>query len=152
MFESCHSPHEVAHLLRRRFGLPVQLLAGRPIITTGSILGALVMPPHLGCEVLGAMDSDLRAPVVADPGNRTWTFLVTPPSPVKMVDIGVRQHLAAHQVTVVPSGRFILLPTTDSLLGWHWAAEPAPGVLRLPPRSAVIEAVHRVIELHAPAP
>ncbi|MEV6277233.1 hypothetical protein [Nocardia sp. NPDC051832] len=150
MFESCHSPHEVAHLLRRRFGLPVQLLAGRPMITTGSILGALVMPPHLGQQVLAALDPDLQAPVVADPGGRNWTFLVTSPSPAKPVAIAVRTHLAAHQVTVVPSGRYVLLPTTDSLLGWHWAVEPAPGALRLPPRSAVIEAVHRVIALPAP--
>ncbi|MEU8895425.1 hypothetical protein [Nocardia sp. NPDC048505] len=152
MFESCHNPHEVAHLLRRRFGLPVQLLAGRPMITTGSIIGALVMPPNLGCEVLGALDSELQTPVVADPGGRTWTFLVAPPSPGKPVDIATRSHLAAHEVTVVPSGRYVLLPTTDSLLGWHWAAEPAPGVLRMPPRNAVIDAVHRVIALHAATP
>ncbi|MFC9893451.1 hypothetical protein ACFVMC_07135 [Nocardia sp. NPDC127579] len=150
MFESCHSPHEIAHLLRRRFGLPVQLLAGRPMITTGSVIGALVMPPYLGGEVLGALDPELQAPVVADPGNRTWTFLVTPPSLGKPVDTAVRSQLAAHQVTVVPGGRFVLLPTTDSTLGWHWAAEPAPGTLRLPPRTAVIEAIHRVIALHAP--
>ncbi|GAB2648677.1 hypothetical protein [Nocardia goodfellowii] len=152
MFESCHSPHEIAHLLRRRFGLPVQLLAGRPMITTGSILGALVMPPHLGRSVLEALDPALQTPVVADPGDRTWTFLVAPPTTAKPVDIAVRRHLAAHQVTVVPSGRYVLLPTTDSSFGWHWAAEPAQGVLHMPPRSVVIDAVHHVIALPAPTP
>lgn len=151
MFERCHSPHEIAHMLRHRYGLPVQLLAGRPMITTGSILGAVVMPPELGRKVLGTLDRTYAAPVVADPGERTWTFLVAPPSPASTVDISVRQSLAGHHVTVIPGGRHILLPTTDSQLGWHWAGEPAPGVLRMPPRSAVINAVHQVTTMRAPS-
>jgi hypothetical protein len=151
MFERCHSPHEIAHLLRHQYGLPVQLLAGRPMITTGSILGAVVMPPELGGKVLATLDRTFTAPVVADPGERTWTFLVAPPSPANPVDISVRRRLAGHQVTVIPSGRHVLLPTTDSQLGWHWAGEPAPGILRMPPRSAVINAVHQVTTMPAPA-
>lgn len=144
MFECCHSPTEVAHLLRHQYGLPVQLLAGRPMVTTGSVLAALVMPPELGRKVLATLDRGYTTPVIADPGERTWTFLVAPPSPAAPVEIPVRCSLAGHQVTVVPGGRHVLLPTTDSPLGWHWAGEPAPGVLRLPPRSAVINAVHQV--------
>ncbi|WP_433728880.1 hypothetical protein ACQP0C_40170 [Nocardia sp. CA-129566] len=150
MFERCHSPNEVAHLLRHRYGLPVQLLAGRPMITTGSILGALVMPPDLGRKVLATLDRSYTAPVVADPGERTWTFLVAPPGPSSPVDISVRRCLAGHHVTVIPGGRYVMLPTTDSQLGWHWAGEPAPGVLRMPPRSAVINAVHQVTTMRAP--
>ncbi|MEU2033458.1 hypothetical protein [Nocardia amamiensis] len=149
MFERCHSPNEVAHLLRHTYGLPVQLLAGRPMITTGSIIGAIVMPPALGRKVLTQLERHHTAPVVADPGERNWTFLVTPPSPARPVEVPVRRSLAGHQVTVVPGGRIILLPSSDSPLGWHWAGEPAPGVLRMPPRSAVIEAVHEVIGLRA---
>jgi hypothetical protein len=150
MFERCHSPHEIAHLLRHRFGLPVQLMAGRPMITTGSILGALVMPPDLGRKVLASLDRTFMAPVVADPGERTWTFLVAPPTPSIPVDIGVRRCLAGHHVTIIPSGRHVLLPTTDSQLGWHWAGEPTSGVLRMPPRAAVISAVHQVTTMRAP--
>ncbi len=150
MFERCHTPHDIAHLLRHRYGLPVQLLAGRPMIVTGSILGAVVMPPELGRKVLGTLDRSYTAPVVADPGERTWTFLVAPPSPATPVEVPVRRYLAGHQVTVVPGGRQVLLPTTDSPLGWHWAGEPAPGVLRMPPRSAVIGAVHQVTGRRAP--
>ncbi|MEV6431405.1 hypothetical protein [Nocardia sp. NPDC051463] len=151
MFERCHSPHEVAHLLRHRYGLPVQLLAGRPMITTGSVLGALVMPPELGRKVLATLDRTYATPVVADPGEHTWTFLVTQPSPANSVDLSIRRCLTGHQVTVIPAGRYVLLPSTDSQLGWHWAGEPAPGVLRMPPRSAVINAVHRVTAMRAPA-
>ncbi|WP_330233587.1 hypothetical protein OHA40_14610 [Nocardia sp. NBC_00508] len=149
MFERCLSPHDVAHLLRHTYGLPVQLLAGRPMITTGSILGAIVMPPELGRKVLTQLERNHTAPVVADPGERNWTFLVAPPSPARPVDVPIRRGLAGHQVTVVPGGRIILLPSSDSPLGWHWAGEPAPGVLRMPPRSAVIDAVHEVIGLRA---
>ncbi|MEV0294470.1 hypothetical protein [Nocardia sp. NPDC050710] len=152
MFERCRTPHDIAHLLRDRFGLPVQLLAGRPMITTGSILGALVMPPELGRKVLATLDRTFTAPVVADPGERTWTFLVTPPSPATAVEIAVRRSLAGHHVTVVPAGRNVLLPSTDSTLGWHWAGEPVPGLLRMPPRSAVISAVHQVTGMRAPTP
>ena len=149
MFERCHSPHEIAHMLRHRYGLPVQLLAGRPMITTGSILGALVMPPDLGRKVLGTLDRTYTAPVVAEPGERTWTFLVAPPSPATPVEISVRRSLAGHHVTVIPPGRHVLLPTTDSQLGWHWAGEPTPGVLRMPPRSAVINAVYQVTNMRS---
>ncbi|MFQ6393407.1 hypothetical protein ACLMAJ_08145 [Nocardia sp. KC 131] len=151
MFERCHSPHEVAHLLRHRYGLPVQLLAGRPMITTGSILGGLVMPPELGRKVLATLDRTYTAPVIADPGECAWTFLVTQPSPANPVDISVRRCLAGHQVTVIPGGRYVLLPSTDSRLGWHWAGEPAPGVLHMPPRSAVINTVQQVTTMRAPA-
>lgn len=149
MFERCHSPHEIAHMLRHRYGLPVQLLAGRPMITTGSILGALVMPPDLGQKVLAALDRTFTAPVVAEPGERTWTFLVAPPSPAVPVEISVRRCLAGHYVTVTPPGRHVLLPTTDSPLGWHWAGEPTPGVLLMPPRSAVINAVYQVTNMRS---
>ncbi|MGW4329148.1 hypothetical protein ACWEKR_25045 [Nocardia sp. NPDC004573] len=149
MFEGCHTPHEVAHLLRHTYGLPVQLLAGRPIITTGSIIGAIVMPPELGRKVLAPLNRQHTAPVIADPGERSWTFLVTPPSPARPVEVPVRRCLAGHGVTVIPGGRIVLLPSSDSTLGWHWAGEPAPGVLRMPPRGAVIDAVHEVVGLRA---
>ncbi|GAA5102918.1 hypothetical protein [Nocardia iowensis] len=152
MFERCHSPLEIAHLLRHLYGLPVQLVAGRPMVTTGSVLGAIVMPPELGREVLAALDHTNAAPVIADPGARSWTFLVAPPSPARPVEVPVRRSLAAHQVVVIPGGRNIMLPTTDSPLGWHWAAEPTPGALRMPPRTAVINAVHQVTTLQTSTP
>ncbi|MEU7142085.1 hypothetical protein ABZ942_21730 [Nocardia sp. NPDC046473] len=143
MFERCHTPLDIAHLLRDLYGLPVQLLAGRPMVTTGSILGAIVMPPDLGRKVLAILDRTHTAPVIADPGERSWTFLVTPPTPAHPVEVPVRRYLAGHHVTIVPGGHHILLPTTDSTLGWHWAGEPAPGALRMPPRQAVINAIHQ---------
>ncbi|MET8651737.1 MULTISPECIES: hypothetical protein [Nocardia] len=152
MFERCQTPHDIARLLRHRYGLPVQLLAGRPMIVTGSVLGAVVMPPELGRSVLATLDRNFTAPVVADPGERTWTFLVAPPSPAPPLDVAIRRFLSGHQVVVVPGGRQVLLPTTDSALGWHWAGEPAPGVLRMPPRSAVLNAVHQVTGTRAPTP
>lgn len=149
MFERCHSSQEAALLLQDRYGLPVQLLGGRPVVTTGSVLGALVMPPELGHDVLEALDCSHPVPVIADPGERMWTFLVTPPSPNSPVSVQVRHALSGHHVTVVPGGRHILLPTTDSDRGWHWAAEPGPGALTMPARSVVIDAVRRVTRLPA---
>ncbi|MFI9507037.1 hypothetical protein [Nocardia sp. NPDC052566] len=152
MFETCHTPHEIAHLLRHHYGLPVQLLGGRPVLTTGSLIGAVVMPAELGRKVLATLDHKHAAPVVADPSERTWTFLVNPPTPAIAVDVAVRRCLAGHHVTIVPSGRQLMLPATDSSLGWHWAGESAPGTVRMPPRAAVIAAVHRVTSLEATIP
>ncbi|PXX65450.1 hypothetical protein DFR70_104514 [Nocardia tenerifensis] len=144
MFERCHSTLEIAHLLRDLYGLPVRLLAGRPMVTTGSVLGAIVMPPELGREVLASLGHAQAAPVVADPGERSWTFLVTPPIPTRPVEVSVRHRLAGHHVTVVPGGHHILLPTTDSPQGRHWANEPASGPLHMPPRQAVLDTVHQI--------
>lgn len=149
MFERCQSSQEAALLLQDQYGLPVRLFGGRPAVITGSVLGALVMPPGLGHDVLDTLNCSYPVPVIADPGERTWTFLVAQPSPMSPVDVGVRHSLAEHHVTVVPGGRHILLPTTDSDRGWHWAAEPTPGALTMPARSAVLEAVYRVISLPA---
>ncbi|MFI9405345.1 hypothetical protein [Nocardia sp. NPDC052316] len=152
MFERCRTPLEIAHELRHLYGLPVQLLAGRPMVTTGSVLGAIVMPPELGRNVLATLDRTHPAPVVADPGARTWTFLVAPPTPARPVEIPVRRRLAAHQVTIVPGGHHIPLPTTDSPRGWHWAAEPPPGPLHLPPRTTVLTTIHHITTLQPTTP
>ncbi|MFC8526357.1 hypothetical protein [Nocardia sp. NPDC057227] len=149
MFESCHSPHDVAYLLRHRYGLPVQLFAGRPTVSTGSVLGAVVMPPELGRAVLNRLERERPAPVIADPGDGSWTFLVTPPIPAAPLDIHERHTLAGHRVTVVPSGRHVMLPTVDSSLGYHWVGEPGAGALAMPARGAVLAAVHAVTRLTA---
>ncbi|WP_069161411.1 hypothetical protein [Nocardia altamirensis] len=142
--ERCPTSLEIAAILRHRYGLPVQLIAGRPMVTTGSILGAIVMPPELGRKVLATLDRTHPAPVIVEPEECSWTFLVTPPIPARPVELAVRRCLAGHQVTVVPGGRHIMLPTTAATPGWQWAGEPAPGALRMPPRAAVITAVHQV--------
>ncbi|GAA5045624.1 hypothetical protein [Nocardia callitridis] len=144
MFEHCHTPQETAHFLRHRYGLPVRLLAGRPSVTTGSVLGAIVMPPELGRKVLAVLDRTHPAPVIAEPGGRSWTFLVTPPFPATPVSIPTRRYLAEYEVTVVPGGHCVLLPESDTPHGWHWAGEPAPEALHMPLRSAVIDAVYTV--------
>lgn len=147
MFESCSSPHDVAYLLRHRYGLPVQLFAGRPMLSTGSVLGAVVMPPEIGRPVLARLERDGTVPVVGDPGDRSWTFLVTPPIPAVPLDLRERHTLAAHQVTVVPGGRHVMLPSSDSRLGWHWVGDPGAGVLAMPARTAVLKAVHAVTRM-----
>ncbi|AFU06114.1 hypothetical protein [Nocardia brasiliensis] len=147
--ERCHSSHEIAHRLRHLYGLPVQLLGGRPVVTTGSVLGAVAMPPDLGRTVLAALERTYAAPVIADPGEHTWIFLVAPPSPARPVEVLVRRYLAGHQVTVLPGGHHIMLPTSDCARGWHWAGEPAPGVLRMPPRTAVLDAVQQMTTRHS---
>ncbi|RJO76827.1 hypothetical protein D5S18_11385 [Nocardia panacis] len=152
MFELCRSPHDIVDLLRYQFGLPVQLVAGRPMIATGSVLSAVVMPAALGTPVLAALDCDYIAPVVADPGDRTWTFLVTPPAPALPVEVPLRRALAVHAVTIVPAGRNLMLPCTDSPQGWHWAATPTPALLRLPPRSTILSAVLHQTRTHAAIP
>ncbi|QLY30448.1 hypothetical protein [Nocardia huaxiensis] len=45
MFESCCSPHESAHLLRARYGLPIEMFADRPLVTVGPAIAALDLSP-----------------------------------------------------------------------------------------------------------
>lgn len=141
MFESCCSPHESAHLLRARYGLPVQLYADRPLITVGAAVEALTVPEPLGRRVLARLDWLPSAPVIADPRDRRWTFLVTPPLPNHLVPQRLRLFLQSHAVTVPERGSRILLPADDRPCGWHWANEPEPGRLRLPHRAMVLAAL-----------
>ncbi|GAB2445338.1 hypothetical protein [Nocardia tengchongensis] len=141
MFESCCSPHESAHVLRARYGLPVELYADRPLLTVGVAVGALTLPEPLGRQVLHRLSWLPATPVIADPRDRRWTFLVAPPLPNHPVPQRLQIFLRGHSVTVPESGSRIMLPTSDQPPGWHWANEPQPGELRLPYRAMVLAAV-----------
>jgi hypothetical protein len=154
MFESCHTPYEVAHLLRMRYGFPVELFAGRPFVTCGPTIEAIAMPAGLGRRVRATLRDAPTVPAVADPRNQRCVFLVAPPHPYRGVDQRFHRPLALHGVIALPFGHRVLLPTSDYPLGWHWVGEPSPGPLRLPCRATLLSAAREAIRqdaAHVPA-
>lgn len=151
MFESCCSPHESAHLLRARYGLPVEMFADRPFLTSGPQVEAITLPAELGRQVLERLQLGRQmpegpeylpqSPVVADPRGRRWTILTSPPLPYHPLPQQLQRRLLAHRVTFPQPGSRVMLPTTDQPLGWHWICEPEPGALRLPHRTVVLGAI-----------
>ncbi|WP_024800079.1 hypothetical protein [Nocardia sp. BMG51109] len=152
MFESCHSPSDVAHLLRLRFGFPVQLFAGRPFLSCGHAIDAIAMPADIGRLVRDRLRAAPATPAVADARNRRWVFLANPPRPYH--GRPDRNRFADSGVTVFDAGRRVMLPISDYPLGWHWVSEPVPGRLVLPGSTVVLAAVRETLreELgHVPA-
>ncbi|MBF6131634.1 hypothetical protein IU501_01270 [Nocardia otitidiscaviarum] len=145
MFESCRSPHESAHLLRVRYGFPVELFADRPYLTVGRAVEAIGLPQRLGRHVRDQLAGLPATPAVADPRGRNWWFLVAPPTPYHAVPQRLLGRLRAHGVTVPAAGGKVMLPVSDYRLGWHWACEPEPGRLSLPHRAMVLNAARSAI-------
>ncbi|MEV4205004.1 hypothetical protein [Nocardia salmonicida] len=143
MFESCCSPHESAHLLRARYGLPVELFADRLYLTTGHNVEAIVVPSGLSEQVRARLAHLPQAtPAIVDPRNRYCTFLTAPTMPYHTVPQPIQRRLGFQGVTVPQPGTRVMLPRSDDQFGWHWACEPTPGRLRLPHRSLVLAAIH----------
>ncbi|WP_054813900.1 hypothetical protein [Nocardia arizonensis] len=149
MFETCYSPYDVAHLLRHRYGLPVELAAARATVVCGQLLDAVDMPAGLGSRVLDILHERNVGPVVVDPRDTTWTFLVTP---VARADGYHRDILLAHGAGVRAAGRRVMLPMSDHGFGWRWARAPRPGALRLPAGSTVSDALVRLAGAPRPKP
>ncbi|GAB4584887.1 hypothetical protein [Nocardia sp. IFM 10818] len=145
MFESCCSPYDSAHLLRVRYGLPVQVFADRPYLTTGNTVETVCLPAELGRRVRDALAHRGATPVIADPRDRQWRFLVAPPIPYQPVPDALQRRLSAHGASVPQPGTRIMLPRTDGPGGWHWACEPAAGPLLIPRRTTVLSAVRDAI-------
>ncbi|MBH0776462.1 bifunctional DNA primase/polymerase [Nocardia bovistercoris] len=148
MFETCYTPYDVAHLLRHRYGLPVELTAARPTVVCGPRLDAVDMPATLGSLVLGVLNDRHIGPVVADPRGRRWTFLVTPPAPTNTEHARI---LSAHGASVRADGRRVMLPMSDHGFGWRWACEPRLGARRLPTGAAVSAALAHLAAADAPS-
>ncbi|WP_433560866.1 hypothetical protein ACQP1O_24765 [Nocardia sp. CA-151230] len=141
MFESCCSAYESAHLLRARYGLPVELFADRPYVTTGRELDAIVAPANLG-EQISARLSDLpTTPAIVDPRNRFWIFLISCTQPALAVPEEITSSLASRGVSFPGPGTRIRLPITDRADEWRWAREPLPGRLRLPDRIQLLDVI-----------
>ncbi|MBL1078308.1 hypothetical protein JK358_28265 [Nocardia sp. 2] len=140
MFESCCSPYESAHLLRARYGLPVELFADRPLITVGAAIEALTVPEPLARGLHARLAWLPATPAVADPRDRRRTFLLAPPMPYRPVPQRLRRFLHANGVTIPLPGSRIMLPVSDHPSEWHWVSEPESGALRLPPRAVVLAA------------
>jgi hypothetical protein len=127
-------------------GWPILLeVATRKLVmTTGTILDAIVMPAALGEKVLAELRSAILASyVIAGPGNASWTFITEPavastPTPTLPAD------LVPARVECVPHGSQITLPTTlDPLSAWSWVT---PCRRRsLTPWPAVIATARRIV-------
>ncbi|MFF0493615.1 hypothetical protein ACFYTQ_31735 [Nocardia sp. NPDC004068] len=135
MFESCYTPADVAYLLRCRYGLPIEFVAARPAVICGPGIGAVTMPTDLGDRVLGLLDG--RSPVVANPRETAWTFLVAPGPPDRTSPRTPRNPA----VIVHAPGYRVLMPMSDHGFGWRWACEPIAGPPRLPSCGRVLDLV-----------
>jgi hypothetical protein len=135
MFEYCHSAYEVAYVYRHIYGLPVHITAGRVAMMTGPRLGVVSMPAGIGARVFEFVKRAETAPIVADPRGRRWGFLVYPDRAVgkRRMELLARWH-----VIPVPPGRSILLPMSDSGIGFRWVRQPIEGKLQLPSRTQVV--------------
>lgn len=145
MFESCCSPHESAHLLRTRYGLPVQQSGEELYLVNGSPVEVIGLPADLGRLLCAHLAHLPATPAVADPHDRHWIFLVAAPTPFHPVPLRLRHLLIAHRAVFPGPGTHIPLPSDDHIQGWHWASTPRPGRLCVPSRPAVLDAVCRLI-------
>ncbi len=141
MFESCCSAYESAHLLRARYGLPVQLFADRPYVITGRDLDAIIAPANLGEQISAHLTDLPTTPAVVDPRNRFWIFLISRAHPHHELPEDITSALAAHGVYFPAPGAHIRLPITDRPNEWRWAREPLPGRLRLPDRIQLLDVI-----------
>lgn len=145
MFESCCSPHESAHLLHSRFGLPVEMFAARLYLTSGDQVEAIEIPAGMGAQVRDRLAELPATPAVADPRDRRWAFLVAAPTPYHGVPVRMRSLLTAYGVTFPARGSRVMLPSSDHPADWHWVSEPKPGHLVIPHRAVVLQAIRKVI-------
>ncbi|MGF6885136.1 hypothetical protein ABIA39_003289 [Nocardia sp. GAS34] len=145
MFESCYTPTDVAHLMRFRYHLPAILAAGRPAVQCDVRIGAVDMPVHLGAQVLGLLGGRHSVPVVTNPRDTVWTFLVAS-HPDRALDAQRAHRLSDYGVTVRRPGQRVLLPMSDNGFGGRWASKPTPGRLPLPPRSTVLDAIGALLD------
>lgn len=151
MFESCCSPHESAHLLRSRYGLPVEQAGADLYLVNGLSVEAIGLPADLGRLLCAQLAEQPATPAVADPHDRHWIFLVSAPAPFEPVPLRLRHLLTAHRAVFPGPGAHIPVPGDDHVRGWHWASAPRAGRLCVPSRAAVLDAVCRIV-LHGACP
>ncbi|MFX0574636.1 hypothetical protein [Nocardia nepalensis] len=145
MFESCHSPGEVALVYAQRFGVPVRLFDRRLFFLTSLTLGAVAMPQQLGQRVRKTVGDQFPLPIIrhSERGGQ-WLFVVGPN----------RGHLrnralpalARHDARMLASGVRVWLPMSDYSVGWHWHSPLLAGEDAIPPRTRVLHAALDVIE------
>lgn len=136
---------------QRRFyvitcGLParIRLDLARIVFTVGSV-GAVTMPARVGALVnahMLAQPNGRIGPIVAHPRSKRWTFLVCPDIPD---DVALFAELFRHNVSVVPVGGEVALPTPfDPILGYReWVCDPIDGFR--PSGTAVVGAIRSCI-------
>ncbi|BDU05929.1 hypothetical protein FMUBM48_21920 [Nocardia cyriacigeorgica] len=115
----------MAYVYRHRFGLPVEVVANRPLLSIGTDVAAIAMPQSLGRVV---RDRLVRAgvgsvPVITHLRHPRWIFLVEPDSPADTRAPGM---LAAFGVEVLSPEKRVWLPHLNISVGWRWESEPRP--------------------------
>ncbi|WP_194838269.1 hypothetical protein [Nocardia sp. XZ_19_369] len=143
MFESCHTPNEVAHVYRRKFGLPVELFDRRAFIATGDTVGAVLMPPPLGLRVKKAFSDEVSVPIIRHfPRGGHWIFLASTRGRVRNRAVA---ELMRHDGTVLSPRTRVWLPMTDAGIEWTWFSPPHPGAV-LPTLPLVMHTALAVID------
>ncbi|MBB5915740.1 hypothetical protein BJY24_004652 [Nocardia transvalensis] len=87
----------------------------------------MTMPAPVGAKVLAAVPMPI--PVLGDPRESRWTFLVRPNCPVPSC---LAEVLADREVTVADRGRVVMLPRSDRGWGARWVSQPDGVVNALP--------------------
>ncbi|GAA5079733.1 hypothetical protein [Nocardia iowensis] len=148
MFEGCHTPKQVAHLYRNRYGLAAELSYQRAFVLTDDTVGAILMPPWLGQQVKNTFREGVSVPIIRH-GQRGgfWIFLVGKRRGHLRNRAGPA--LTRHNGTILPPRSPVWLPMTDAGLGWTWHSPPRRGAL-LPARTEVLHSALVVID-HAEA-
>ncbi|MBF6397898.1 hypothetical protein IU438_19080 [Nocardia cyriacigeorgica] len=150
ILQVCQSVHEMAYAYRHRFGLPVEVLADRPLLITGDDVAAVAMPQPLGRVVrdrlVGAGQASV--PVITHLRHPRWIFLVRPDD---TIDMPPSATLSAFGVDVLRPDKRVWLPHLYASIGWRWESEPQPamqtGRPAVPACSLVLATAREVVEL-----
>lgn len=148
MFESCHSPRDVAHVYRR-MGFKVSSSFQRVALIASRSIGAVAMPASMGIQVRQVVsqgDAITTLPIISyQRAQREWVFVVGPPrgnetraaAGAELGDAGIR---------ILESGERVWLPMTDRPMGWYWVSPPVSARI-LPSRTTVIAAAQQLLSL-----
>ncbi|GAB2633492.1 hypothetical protein GCM10027088_05220 [Nocardia goodfellowii] len=152
MYSFYRSAHEMYHVLRRQYRLPVYLDGDHVLLRCGSDIAAVTMPPAVGrqvCKILTLSIHTVAPPAVEVPSADRWILLCATES--QPVDAQQILELARHGVGVQRPGYCVVMPTS----AWgpaRWAEDPAPAIgARLPARSVVLDAAIAAVR-SLPAP
>lgn len=144
MFESCHTPAEVATVYHRLGFTGISCAFGRVSLLASPRLGAVVVPGSLARGVRDLLTDNRRGKPVVVLGyaraGRPWVFLVGPQSG-KGHSATTLARLADQGIRVLIAGQRIWLPMSDNRTSsWYWICPPSD-LASLPARITVLSAV-----------
>ncbi|GAA5056750.1 hypothetical protein GCM10023318_34540 [Nocardia callitridis] len=150
MFQSCHSPHDVAYWYADR-GFPVELTYGRALLQTSYNIGAVKMPREIATTIRRRIGADRQIPILAHTRNHRETIVLVGPSRARggllwLLDDFAKSEFDRHGICEAAAGTRVWLPMSDHTPGgWYWASPPTETATALPPRNRVLRTALEVI-------